>query len=175
MRALKPQSVKVMYCHKTIKLVLFVSLFLLPEPAWAHYHFGWVVNEVYTNASGTNQFVELFNNCCNSQHVFATNGVSGPASIFSDDTLNEFVFPTDLPSNLTDDKYVLIGTTGFANLAGAPALDYTLPSNFFDITGDTIRFGDGFVGPVFFGTIDSITFGPRPRMGSTRSVRMAQQ
>ena len=109
--------------HKTIKAGLVAALFLLPAPAWAHYHAGWVVNEVYTDASGTNQFVELFNNCCDGQGVFNSNFFSGPASIFSVDTSNEFVFPSDLPNSSTNGKHVLIGTTGFANLSGAPSLE----------------------------------------------------
>ena len=148
------------YC-KTFTMCLVISLFLLPAPAWAHYHLGWIVNEVYTDASGTNQFVELFNPSDNGQHVFNSNGTSGPASLFSSVAGNEFVFPSDLPSSLTSGKYALIGTPGFANLAGAPSLDYTLPSNFFDITGDTIIFGDD----SFFFTVDEVTFGALPTNG----------
>ena len=158
-----------MIYHKVIKLALFVALLLLPAPAWAHYHLGWIINEVYTNADGTNQFIELFNPSDNGQDVFNTNPNTGPASLFSDDTSNEFVFPSNLPSSLTSGKYLLIGTSGFASLAGAPAVDFTLPGSFFDITGDTIRFGDGFVTPPpgsGFGTVDLITFGSLPTNGT---------
>ena len=148
-----------MYFHKTITTGLVVTLLLLPTPAWAHYHLGWIVNEIFTNASGTNQFVELFNTGFDGQHVLESNPVSGPASLFSD--ANEFVFPSDLPSSATSGKFVLIGTAGFASLAGAPPLDYTFPSNFFDISGDTVIFGDD----SFFFTVDDITFGALPTNG----------
>ncbi len=93
----------------------------------------WVVNEVFSNATGSIQFIEL-EECCGSGFEL---GLSGK-SIFSDATGNSFTFPNDLTGN-TAFRNLLLATADFASLPGAPTPDFILPDGFFDVTGDTIR------------------------------------
>ena len=119
---------------RSLLLTLLTAL-----PAQAGHH-QWFISEIYSNADGTVQFVELKGTADNEQFI---NG-------FSVNTLGpEGVTPTaapigpNLPSNLTNGKYLLIGTTGYATLAsaqGAPAPDRTLPDNFLELTGDRVRY-----------------------------------
>ncbi len=136
-----------MHYDKVIKFVLFGSLFLLPTPAWAANHL-WTISEVYTNASGTNQFIELHND---NQFEGFLSGVTITSNA------NEFTFGSHLPDQInTADTFVLIGTTGFAALTNAPTPDYTLPDNFFNVSGDTVT---------FTASSDSIAFASIPTNG----------
>jgi hypothetical protein len=62
-----------------------------------------------------------------------------------------FEFPNDLGSNSAN-KRMLIGTQGFAAL-NIVRPDFTVPNNFFTISGGTITFGEG---------ADIWTYGPLP-------------
>ena len=94
----------------------------------------WDFTEVYSNADGSIQFIEL--------HV----SVNAPAevalagkAITSLGTGNSFVFPANL-SGSTAFKYLLLATPGYAALRGAPAPDFVLPAGFFDVAGDTLKY-----------------------------------
>ena len=100
-------------------------------------HHQWIISELYSNADGTVQFVELVGTANNEQFI---NGF----------TVNTFgTIPTSVPigPNLPDgntlDRYLLIGTAGYATLAAAqsaPAPDRVLPDNFLQIAADTVRY-----------------------------------
>lgn len=94
----------------------------------------WRVNEVFSNASGTIQFIEL-HECCG---AMAENFIGGH-NMFCDVTGGNFVFPGHLAGD-TANRYLLLATTTFAALPGAPTPDYIIPANFFAINGDTIRY-----------------------------------
>lgn len=124
-------------------LSLMLSLILLTaSPARATHHL-WDVNEVFSNADGTIQFVELWeptgDNAENLVGGFTvtTNGSS-------------FTFGANLPAGDTGLKFILLATAGFAALPGAVTPDYIIPDNFFDVNGDTIRYA---------GATDVFTFG----------------
>ena len=104
-----------------------------PSPALAGAHL-WVVNEVFSNADGTIQFVELWD-CCTSGEVLITGLVVSSAST----GLTSTPFLSNLPPGSTLNKHLLLGTAGFAALPCAPALDTTLPDNFLGLFGDTIQ------------------------------------
>jgi hypothetical protein len=100
-------------------------------------HHQWIISELFSNADGTVQFVELVGTANNEQFI---NGF----------TVNTFgTIPTsvpigpNLPNGATDGAYLLIGTAGYATLAAAqsaPAPDRVLPDNFLQIAADTVRY-----------------------------------
>jgi hypothetical protein len=119
--------------------------------ASASYH-TFRINEVYSNPSGTVQFIEF-------KEVFGFPGqnfVTLAPDVRS--STNTFVFPSNLPSSDTANKMFLLGTPGYAAIAGVPAPDYTIPANFFNPAGDTLQYGS--TGPD--GVVDLTTFGPMP-------------
>ena len=120
-------------------LVLSVGAVL---PARAAFHL-WNIDEVYTNSSGTLQFVELtdpagFQNFVNGMQI----------SITSPDgtQTHTFTIPGDsLPGN-TLNHNLLFATSG-VQAAGGPPPDYTLPNGFVFPAGGTISFFGSNGGP----------------------------
>lgn len=116
---------------------------LFSTRALALFHFADIV-EIYSNADGTIQFIEM-RMTSNSQnlltgHDFTSNGKTFP-------------IPTNLSSTATLNKNWLMATSGFAALPGAVTPDYIIPDNFFSISGDTLTLVGG-VNPD-----SSVTFG----------------
>ena len=106
-------------------------LVLASVPARGASHL-WVINEVFSNADGTIQFVEMWNCCQPSETDLRFKYVH------SHTTLNQFVFDASLDDDTTD-RYILLATAGFAALPGAPTPDHMIEDNFFDLTGDTVQ------------------------------------
>jgi hypothetical protein len=110
-------------------------LFLIPFSASAAFHL-WDITEVYSNASGSVQFIEL-TNCptvptCNNEHFVATHSLTSNSTVY--------VVPTDLPSSATAGKHILFATPAFASQPGAVPPDYTFPAaNFMSNVADTIN------------------------------------
>jgi hypothetical protein len=103
----------------------------------------WKITEIYSNSSGTVQFIELFNPY---PAGFLLNGL----------TLQSHVHTFNFPSNLigdTTDKFMLLATPGYFALEPASvSADYNLGvNNFFNPNGDTLTFPVGSY---------SLTFGP---------------
>jgi hypothetical protein len=107
------------------RLALLVAFGLLGAgDAFADSHL-WDISEVFSNADGSVQFIELLE-CCGSdvEHSLATK------SFYTD--ANELVFPTNLPDTIpTGGKTFLIGTQSYAALPGVPVPDYVVPDQFF--------------------------------------------
>ena len=110
-------------------------------------HHQWDIVELYSNADGSLQFVELFG-FGNGEHNLAiwTLAVDGGASI---------TFGTNLPSATTLNTRVLVATAGFAAAAGVTP-DYIIPNGFLPIGGGTLRYA---------GAADVVTFGALPTNG----------
>lgn len=112
----------------------------------------WDVNEVFSNADGTIQFVELFE----------ANGTPGEThltgrTVTSDATGNSFTITSDVPPP-SSNRHLLLATARFAALPGAPTPDYIIPTGsvpFFEIAGDTVRYNP----------YDAFTFGAVPTDG----------
>lgn len=124
---------------------------LFAGTARATYH-AYRIAEVYSNPSGTVQFIDM-------HEAFGFNGenfLTEAPGIKS--STHDFAFPSDLPSSNTANTYFLLGTAGYNALPGAPHADYTIPSSFFKPTGDSLQYGS--TGP--FGIIDTTTFGALP-------------
>ena len=112
---------------------LALALTLIVAPARADFHL-WTMNEVYSNADGTVQFLEL---------TALTGGQQFMAGHFLNvypaaGGTHAFTFPTDLPGDTTG-KRMLIATQGFAAL-GIVTPDYIVPNGFFAQGGGLIDF-----------------------------------
>jgi len=94
-------------------------------------HHLWDVTEIFSDASGTVQFIELFTADNNEQGVGAFSITSGA---------NTFNFVTNLPTATTANTWILVGTANVASLPGGVTPDYILPANFFSTGGGTINY-----------------------------------
>jgi hypothetical protein len=111
------------------------------------------IEQLYTNADGTVQFVVLREaagvngeNLWAGQRLLATNSAGAQTA---------FAFPSHLPSANTANRRVLVATPAFASL-GLVTHDYTIPANFLPISGGTLNYAG----------VHQITFGPLPTDGS---------
>ena len=107
-------------------------------PAGASFHLFGIV-QLYSNADGTIQFVEL-------REMTGSNGEQFLAghrlTSTQGGTTQTLVFPNNLPSNNTANRSVLIATQGFATL-GSITPDFTIPAGFLFTNGGTVNYGEG--------------------------------
>lgn len=111
------------------------ALFAAPATSQAAFHL-WNITEVYTNSSGTLQFIELkdpagFQQFVGSQQISVTNTGNTITHSFT-------LPPATLPGNSLNHS-LLFGTAGLA-AAGGPVPDYILPDNFLFAAGGSISF-----------------------------------
>jgi hypothetical protein len=114
-----------------------VALTLCAAPsALASFHL-WRFSEIYTDASGNVQFIEMNTTFSGQQfipgHTIKCTNAAGTLS-------NTFTFQTNTCAP-TNNKRIIIATAAYANLPGAPAPDYTIPANFLFKEGGTLEFG----------------------------------
>jgi hypothetical protein len=131
-------------------LVGLCLLGLGPRPAIAGIH-TWDVSEVFSNADGTIQFVELVEaNGGNAEGGVGNGTISTNAKSFS--------WANGAVTNTANKKY-LVATQSFANLTGAPTPDAIITTDklpfFFATSGDSVDF-------VIY---DTCTFGAIPTNG----------
>jgi hypothetical protein len=103
---------------------------ITPLSAEAFFHL-WKFTELFSNADGSVQFMEFHSPAAGEN--FATG-----STIRSMSTGKVFTFDRDLTGS-TANKNLLVATAGFGSLAGGVTPDYTLPANFFNPAGDTVR------------------------------------
>lgn len=96
----------------------------------------WRINEVFSNADGTVQFIELKESAGSAFE----NGVGGKTVT---STLKTFTIPENVAGS-TANKHLLLATSAFAALPGAPTPDYIIVSNFFAMNGDTLKYAPAF-------------------------------
>jgi Ca2+-binding RTX toxin-like protein len=112
----------------------------------------WTISEVYSNADGSIQFIELFTTSPGETLIaghtitFTPTG-GGPAG---------YVVPGNLSSS-TANKSLLFATQGFADL-GIVTPDFIIPSGFLSAGGGTLNLFDG---------VDSLTFAVLPTDGTS--------
>jgi hypothetical protein len=114
--------------------IAFAAALIIVPPAPAAFHL-WGINEIYTNSTGTLQFIEFFTADDFQQFV---NGQNVQSQNVGATITNNFVIPSDLPGSTTN-RHFLIGTAGIA-AAGGPTPDYIMPNNFLFAAGGTLNF-----------------------------------
>lgn len=110
-----------------LTLALVLPTFLI-SPARASFHL-WIVNEVYSNADGTVQFIEFTTEFGN-QTALANQKIT--ASLAGQPTKTN-TLPSNLPAytaSAANPKFFLVATPGFASLPGGVTPDYVMPTNF---------------------------------------------
>ena len=132
---------------KIARAYLASVLLGIAGPIHASFHL-WQITEVYSNADGTVQFIELstafgLEQFVGGHAITATQGAS----------TNTFTLPTNLPSDSTNKKF-LIATQGFAAL-NLVTPDYVVPNNFLFIPNGTVNWAG----------VDSVTYGALPNDG----------
>src|SRR4051812_3155205 len=93
-----------------ITLVIFAFLTGANRPVKAAFHL-WNVKEVFSNADGSVQFVEMFDNSAGETSVSGFKLRSN-----SDGVIKEFTFPSNLVNSTPG--HMLIATSGFGSLTG---------------------------------------------------------
>ena len=122
--------------HRSTAAAALLAALAIPGTAGAKAH-QWDILVLFSNAQGNVQFINLFI----SDPTGTEEWLLGGREIASDSST--YVFPNDLPMNQsTFLTWVLIATQDYADLPGAPTPDYIIPPQFFDPTGDTIRYRD---------------------------------
>lgn len=112
----------------------------------------WVFNEIFSNPDGTIMFIELKEPSgflCQEKNLAPSNYVK------NDVPLNQYNFPTDLfcpvATCCTANKFVLLATSGFAALPGAPTPDYIIPDGFLNLAGSTLHYS--FYAQMIYGAV----------------------
>ena len=129
---------------------LCISLVAAASTANAGFHL-WQVKEVFSNADGTVQFIEMFDDFTPEQ--FITNKTLQATSTGT----KTFTFNHDIVTPPeTNGRHLLIATPGFGSLPGGKTPDFTLPDPvlngpFFNPNATTITI-------VFSGSGDSMVF-----------------
>jgi serralysin len=99
----------------------------------------WEIQEVYTNADGSVQFVEFFTTA--SGEFFLTGGVLEFA--IDGIPVDAFSFPNDLSGDTTADRTFLVATANFEAIHGVKP-DYIMPPNFLSASlSGSLNFGPG--------------------------------
>ena len=133
--------------RRILHIVTWVVAILFGQSAYASFHL-WEIAEIYSNASGKVQYIELTTSASGQQFV-----AGHEISALQDGTTHLFSIPADLPGDSRNHKF-LIATQGFASL-GIVAPDYVVP--------------DGFLfqpnGSVNFAGVDVMTYGNLPSNG----------
>ncbi len=119
-------------------------------PAHACSH-TWLINEVFSNADGTIQFIEL-------EEPTGSNLEGNLSGLWFSTDSDLFDFRDNL-TGPTGNQHFLMATQGFADLPGAPQPDFIIPDNFFSTSGDTLSY--------FLYTSFAFTNGQLPTNGST--------
>lgn len=97
----------------------------------------WRIVELYSNASGSVQYIELQQ----FSSIFDDEKFVGGMSITDMALGHNFTIPQNLPAVPVANQYFLVGTPSYAALGGVPAPDYTLAAdNFFSVDADTVSF-----------------------------------
>lgn len=116
------------------------------------------LNELYSDAAGTIQFIELSVGDFNGESFW----INQTISVTQDGTTHSFRFPVNLPNTFTANTTVLIATQGFANL-GVVTPDFIVPDGFLFTSGSAA---------VNFAGVDTVTYASLPLDG-THSIDRA--
>jgi hypothetical protein len=109
---------------------------MVAAPAQARPFHLWAIQEIYSNNSGTLQFIELTDQF-GGQNLVPGNMVS--VSNAGNTQTNSFTVPGNNLVGNTLDHMLLFGTAGI-QAAGGPAPDYIIPNDFLFTGGGSINF-----------------------------------
>lgn len=141
--------------RRILQLFTCAVVTLFAQSASASFHL-WQIAEIYSNANGTVQYVELTTSASGQQFV---TGHQVTAS--QNGAAHSFTIPDDLPGDSSNHKF-LIGTQGFANL-GIVTPDYVVPNGFlFQPNGN-----------VDFAGVDVVTYSALPSNGVGSALNRA--
>ena len=122
--------------HNLASRLILAALFAASFPAGAAFHL-FAITEIFSNASGTVQYVELTALAGSQQftagHTLRVTGAAGPT------------VTCDVPNNLPGDtsgKKMLFGTAGLTAAFGVTP-DYICPDGFLALSGGSINWGEG--------------------------------
>lgn len=131
--------------------VFSVVALLATGPVQGAFHF-WSIRELYTDASGDLQFIELFTTFDSQQFV---GGQSITVNNVGNTMSHTFTIPSHLPGDSANHAF-LIGTMGL-QAAGSPTPNFIMPNDFLFLGGGTIT---------FFGTPSIVTYSALPTDGT---------
>ena len=114
-----------------VALCLAIALRSPPASAFAHL---WDFVEIFSNADGSVQFVEM-STVAAGETVLTAVVIRSLTSFQGSEP--DFHFSRNLTGS-TANRSLLLATQGFASSPGAVAPDFILPDNFFEIAGDTL-------------------------------------
>lgn len=114
------------------------------------------INELYSNADGSIQFIEMTVGGEDGEGFWAGHFISSSQG----GTSHRLNFPSNLPSQETANTKVLIATQGFADL-GIVSPDFIIPAAFLFTNGGTVNFAG----------VDSFTYSSLPTDGTTSLSR----
>jgi hypothetical protein len=129
-----------------------VCLFLVSDisPARAAFHL-WQVKEVFSNADGSVQFIEMFDSF-GGETAMANQTVTAN----SDGNIKTFKFPSVLSTNTPGS--LLIATSGFGSLPGGVTPDFTFSQSLTPVSGSFFNPNATNLTFTFSGNGDAVTF-----------------
>lgn len=129
-----------MVMKKFVKEIVGTLIMGMSLQASANFHL-WDINELYSNADGSVQFIEFFTTS-NGQEFLNSGGATLTSTDSGATQTHLFSFPSDLPG-ATANKFFLVGTAGLASAPGGVTPDYVVPDGFLFNAGGTLDFGPG--------------------------------
>jgi hypothetical protein len=118
--------------RRILRPMLLAAVMFFANAANASFHL-WIIDQLYSDASGTAQYIELSTAASGQQFVAGmTISTSQGANTHA------FSFLTDLPGDTTNHKF-LIATQGFANL-GVVMPDYVVPNGFLFLPNGIVNY-----------------------------------
>jgi len=139
-------------------VALALALAMSIPTARAEFHL-FRIDQVFSNADGTIQYVVMREISGSNGEGFWRNKTLETTSLTG--AKQEISFPSDLPSQVTASRKVLIATSGFAAL-NLVTPDFTIPSGFIPVAGGKLDYAN---------STDEITFGALPTDGATAITR----
>ena len=116
-------------------------------------HHSFVIETIYSNADGSVQYIVLRE----SQGLLGQRTWLGSSLTSSHGAVTKtFPFPGNLPSTFTQNRRVLLGTTGFAAL-NLVTPDFVIPNRFIATDGGTLDYAG----------VNQVTYAPLPTDGGT--------
>ena len=135
------------FAARSLRTLILLGGMLFAQSASATFHL-WVLSELYSNAGGTVQYIEL-STAAGGQEFLSGHAISASQG----SVIHTFNFPTDLPGDTAGHKF-LIGTQGFANL-GIVTPDYIVPNGFLFLSNGSVNFAG----------VDSVNYSALPTDG----------